>query len=374
MDYIINPATMTSVFMVPSAVVDSHIKIATEKQLKVLLFLLKNIANGVETADIAENLKYSVEEVEDALYFWADAGVLLAKEQPKLQEIPEKTEKKPVKPQIVKPTREEIAMMGTTDENIAFLLREAEMKFGRGLRGNEMQSLVWLYCDQGMQVALILMLIEYAVNEKRLNLSFIESTAVAWLEAGVDSILAAEKEIERQNNRKTAWGIVQRTFGIDSRKPSAKELDFSENWIINWGFKDTMLKLAYDICVDAKGKVDMRYINKVLESWNSKGIKSPEDVEKDNKKPQLSPLPRLTNDSTSTYLLCPHSPFSSQSSCAPPPKSTAYKLGKGNMSYAYITHRSIRKVLITEINFFPITISPCSITKKRIYQTYILKS
>ena len=83
---------MTSVFMVPSAVVDSRIKIATEKQLKVLLFLLKNIANGVETADIAENLKYSVEEVEDALYFWADAGVLLAKEQPKLQEVAEKTE------------------------------------------------------------------------------------------------------------------------------------------------------------------------------------------------------------------------------------------------------------------------------------------
>lgn len=285
MDYIINPATMTSVFMVPSSVVDKSLKIATEKQLKVLLFLLKNISNGVETNNIAESLKISVSEVEDALYFWADAGILLAKEQPKLQENAEKTEKKPIKPQVIKPTREEIAMMGTTDENIAFLLREAEMKFGRGLRGNEMQTLVWLYCDQGMQVSLILMLIEYAVNEKRLNLSFIESTATSWLEAGVDSILAAEKEIERQNNRKTAWGIVRRTFGIDSRKPSAKELDFSECWIINWCFKDTMLKLAYDICVDAKGKVDMRYINKVLESWNSKGIKTPEDVEKDSKKP-----------------------------------------------------------------------------------------
>ena len=285
MDYVINPATMSSVFMVPSSVVDASLKTATEKQLKVLLFFLKNISTGVETTDIAENLKYSVDEVEDALYFWADAGVLLSKEQPDLQQNAEKTDKKPVKPQVIKPTREEIAMMGTTDENIAFLLREAEMKFGRGLRGNEMQTLVWLYCDQGMQVSLILMLIEYAVNEKRLNLSFIESTAVAWLEAGVDSILAAEKEIERQNNRKTAWGIVQRTFGIDLRKPSAKELDFSESWIINWAFNATMLKLAYDICVDTKSKVDMRYINKVLESWHSKGFTTPEDVEKDNKKP-----------------------------------------------------------------------------------------
>lgn len=285
MDYIINPASMSSVFMVPSSVVDASLKIATEKQLKVLLFFLKNIANGVQTQEIADSLKISVSEVEDALYFWADSGVLLAKEQPISLENTEKTSKKPVKPQVVKPTREEIAMMGSTDENIAFLLREAEMKFKRTLRGNEMQTLVWLYCDQGMPVSLILMLIEYAVNEKHLNISFIESTAISWLDAGVDSILAAEKEIERQAGRKTAWGIVQRTFGIDTRKPSAKELDFSENWIINWGFNATMLKLAYDICVDAKGKVDMRYINKVLESWNSKGISTPEDVEKDNRKP-----------------------------------------------------------------------------------------
>ncbi len=285
MDYVINPTTMTSVFMVPSAVVDASLKIATEKQLKVLLFLLKNIANGVETNTIAESLKLSVSEVEDALYFWADAGILLAASQSKPEEKAEKTTKKTVKPQVVKPTREEIAMMGSTDENIAFLLREAEMKFGRTLRGNEMQTLVWLYSDQGMPVALILMLIEYAVNEKRQNIRFIESTAVAWLDAGVDSILAAEKEIKKQNNRKTAWGIVQKTFGFDSRKPSAKELDFSETWIIEWGFKDTMLKLAYDACVDAKSKVDMRYINKVLESWHSKGFTTPQDVEKDNKKP-----------------------------------------------------------------------------------------
>ena len=285
MDYIINPASMSSVFMVPSSVVDASLKIATEKQLKVLLFFLKNIANGVRTQEIADSLKISVSEVEDALYFWADSGVLLAKEQPISLGNTEKTAKKPIKPQIVKPTREEIAMMGSTDENIAFLLREAEMKFKRTLRGNEMQTLVWLYCDQGMSISLILMLIEYAVNEKRLNLSFIESTAIAWLEAGVNSILSAEAEIEKQNNRKTAWSVVQRAFGIESRIPSAKELEFSENWVLNWGFKADMLKLAYDACVDAKGKSSMPYINKILESWNSKGISTPEDVEKDNKKP-----------------------------------------------------------------------------------------
>ena len=42
------------------------------------------------------------------------------------------------------------------------------------------------------------------------------------------------------------------------------------------------------------------------------------------------------------------------------------------MSYAYIIHRCVRKALITD--FFPITISHWSITKRWIHQMYIFKS
>ena len=283
-DYIINPASMTSVFMVPSNVVDSHIKLATEKQLKVLLYFLKNISNGIETEKIAQELRLDLSEVEDALYYWADSGILSSKEQPIASENSEKSTEKRIKPQVIKPTREEIAMMGSNDENIVFLLREAEMKFGRSLRGNEIQTLVWLYSDHGMQVSLILMLIEYAINEKRLNIGFIESTALAWLDASVLSIVDAEKQIELQSRRKTAWGVVQKTFGIESRLPSKKELEFSENWVLNWGFKSEMLRHAYDICVDSKGKLSMSYINKILESWSQKGYKTVDDVENSKKK------------------------------------------------------------------------------------------
>ena len=135
-----------------------------------------------------------------------------------------------------------------------------------------------------MQVSLILMLIEYAVNEKRLNIGFIESTALSWLDAGVASIVDAEKQIEYESRRKTAWGVVERAFGIESRLPSKKELEFSENWVLNWGFNTEMLRQAYDICVDAKGKLNMSYINKILESWSQKGYKTVADVENSKKK------------------------------------------------------------------------------------------
>lgn len=39
-----------------------------------------------------------------------------------------------------------------------------------------------------------------------------------------------------------------------------------------------MIKLAYDASVDHTGKMSLAYMNKVLGSWNQKGIKRPEDI------------------------------------------------------------------------------------------------
>ena len=76
---------------------------------------------------------------------------------------------------------------------------------------------------------------------------------------------------------------MQKAFGIEARQPSKKELEFSENWVLKWGFKSEMLRYAYDICVDSKGKISMSYINKILESWSQKGFITVADVEKSKK-------------------------------------------------------------------------------------------
>lgn len=288
MDYLINPSAMTSVFMVPSSVADKHVKLASATQLRVLLYMLKNISSGVEEGDIASFLKIPESEVKDALYFWEQAGVLTAKEKA-VQAEPPKKETKAVKTAGVKPSREEIAMLGASDERIVFLLREAELKFGRSLRGSEIQSLVWLYSDHGLDVSVILMLVEYAVSENRATIGFIESTALAWIEAGVDSITAAEEQIEKRNRQKISWSVVEKAFGMEHRMPSTKELTLSETWVNDWGLSREVLRLAYDKCVDAKAKLSMPYVNKILETWHKKGLKTVAEIEADAQKPKTKP-------------------------------------------------------------------------------------
>ncbi len=286
MDYMLNPSAMQSVFMVPSEPVRSYLKLASAEQLRILLYTMSNISSGIDTKKTADALGIPEESVKDGLNFWCDAGVFTKSGTVTFEASA--TEKKTAKTEAAKISREEIAMMGSTDENVVFLLREAELKFKRTLRFTEMQSLVSLYADDGMDVSLILMLVEYATSEGKASIGFINSTARSWLDAGVDSVVAAEEEIEKINRRKSAWSIVERSFGIEHRQPSAKELLYSEKWVIEWGFTREMLRAAYDACIDANAKISMPYINKILESWHNKGYKTVEDTKNNENKKQSS--------------------------------------------------------------------------------------
>ena len=278
MKYTLNSNAMTAPFFVPSSVADKHIKLATATQLKVLLVFLKNVTVGTSPEDIAEFLRLPVSEVLDALNFWADREILCCVGKEPEKEIKKAEVEKTVRPTVIKPSREEIAKAADSDPKISFLIGEAEMKLARGLRDSEIRTLCWLYMDCGMDVSLILMLVEYAVSEGKATVSFIEHTAVCWLDAGVTTLSEAEEQIEMRNRKKTAWSLVVSAFGMEYRMPSDKELEFSSIWVSDWKFNKDLLKAAYNICVDKNAKLSMPYINKILEKWHKDGIKTVEET------------------------------------------------------------------------------------------------
>ncbi len=278
MNFSINSVVFQSVFTLPSDVADKHLKLASPLQLRVILYLFRHIADGISEGKIAQEFKTDIEEITDALQYWADAGILIktGETAPKVAERDEQTKR--VRANVIKPSREEIARRGFENPKIQLLLNEAQMKFGRLLKTSEASTLVWLFDDEGMDISLILMLIEYAVSEEKCNISFIERTATEWLNNGVTSILDAEKYIADQYMKRTAWKVVEAAFGIDSRMPSTKELSLSDQWINEWKFDRKVLKLAYEKCVDAKSKFIMSYTAKILEGWHKSGYKTTEDI------------------------------------------------------------------------------------------------
>lgn len=279
MDYCVNPAALGAVFMVPCQVVDRHIKLAGAVQLKVLLWVMRHVGEPIDLEKIAAALSLPAMDVSDALTYWVEAGLIQSLGAPVQPAEPE-APKVPVRaarpmPTAVKPGREDVAKRGLESPEIAFLLKEAQMKFGRGLRQNESSTLVWLHDDEGMGVALILMLIEFAISESRCNIGFIERTALDWISRGITNIEQAEERICEIHNQRTAWRKVEKAMGIDHRMPTAKELQNAYTWVEDWGFSSEMLRAAYEECVDNTAKVSMAYIGRVLENWHKQGVTSP---------------------------------------------------------------------------------------------------
>ena len=292
MAYTVNPNEYSSMFAVPASVTDRCLKLAGAIQLKVLLLALRS--GKIDSKDISASLHISEPDVLDALNYWVDSGILLntelAENNPsvpsKKQQNKSNSNKKPakstVRPEIHKPTREEIVRRGAQSPEIAFMLREAQLKFSRPLKPSESSTLVWLHDDEGMEVEVILMLIAFAVSEEKATVGFIERTAVSWINEGVSTIADAEERINLYHARKSAWHTVERAMGIDRRLPSAKETEMAYTWVHDYGYDREILKLAYDACVDATAKVSFAYIKKIIESWHKAGVKTAEDIAKLN--------------------------------------------------------------------------------------------
>lgn len=281
MEFKVRKDFKTQPFSVPSEIVDSHIKLAGALQLRVILYCLRHTYDGdINIEAMAELFSVSKEDITDALMFWAELGFIEC-EGPKIAVQP-KAEKpsKVAPPKTPRPTRNEVARRGLESPEVGFLLNEAQHKFGRGLKQSESSVLVWLYDDLGMDASLILMVMEYARQAERFNISYIEKVAKDWVDSGIDSIAAAEKRITQLNNSRTAWWKMRSAFGLDERAPNDTEAKLAEACIIEWKMSEALLKKAYDACIDSVGKYKPAYIKKVLSDWHKNGITKPEDLEK----------------------------------------------------------------------------------------------
>ena len=137
---------------------------------------------------------------------------------------------------------------------------------------------MWLYDDQGLDVSLILLIVQYAAAHNKANMRFIQSTAVDWVNRGIDSLTLADEELRNMALKEEAWSVVRKAFGFERRKPSPKEEKLSFMWVNEWKMSDKMLTAAYNACVDEKSKFYMPYVAKIIENWHEKGYKTPEDI------------------------------------------------------------------------------------------------
>ena len=303
----INLGAWSSVFAVPSKIVDEGLKFSDGVKLKVLLYVLRNSDNEITNEDISRATGVNVTDIPEALDYWVQIGIF-SKENggyaPVRAEITEPSAQTvPKEEKAAKPTAEEIAKDVTEtkkrfvvtkpqkpdyvftaqrladDEELKILVNEAQSALGKTLSNSDVATLLMLKDTCGLPLDVILMLIQYSISINKANMRSIESIGIKWSDDGVFSVEAADEKIRRANLASKNYSIVQTAFGLSNPgSPTAKQLEYSNKWITEWKFSPDMLREAYERCVDTKGSMKFSYIDGILKRWNSEGIANLNDL------------------------------------------------------------------------------------------------
>lgn len=283
--YKLNPSAYGNVFVLPDAVVENCIYLASELQLKVLLLIAKNGIEDKSAKGLASLLKKNEDDVKDALEFWVSEGILISDEE---KPIPVKTEKKEEKPKeekkelsdipYVKPTMEQVVARMNEDAEINYLCNEAQKMLGRTI-GWDGQARLLMVCDYyGLPVDVILTMLSYLNSIGKTSSSEITKLAKYWAENDITTHEAANEYIDRMNDANKVFEALKKRFGLGHERPSTKQAQFISDWI-SAGYSETLIIKAYDEMVNNTERPSFAYVNKVLINWDRQGLHTTDEVD-----------------------------------------------------------------------------------------------
>ena len=294
MAYQINAGIWSSVFAVPTAIVDEHIKMCSPLSLKVLLLLLRHSGTAVDVQWLSEQLHIPPADISDALSYWIGVGIVSDGAQPAVSAPTDHTE--PVPPVSLPPfvpevrteqtlagqklltisarpkiSREDIAVLVQSNSSIGQLLHEAQAVLGAPLTPVESEILTALCSYYDMQPEVVLMLLQYCVSTGQKSMSRVEKIAASWLERGISTHEQAEQEILRLTRDNEHEQKIKKAFGLYSRGLTPREREYIPQWYA-LGLEEPLLFLACERAAENTGKVSFAYADKILASWKAKGI------------------------------------------------------------------------------------------------------
>lgn len=291
----INFAAFGSAFVVPTALVDNNIKLATESSLKVLLYVLRHSDKELTVESISDAVLVHPDEVRNAVEFWGERGFLIADNaQPTTPQPTEKPTPQPApvtlnpEPPVVsktvvsrlqRPDNHFVSVLLSEDKQLKDLVNDVEFALGKILSPSDKACIVMMRETLGLPCDVINLLVNYCASNGKSNMRAIEKMAVNWSDKGIFTLEDADRMIERMALSNTAWQHVSSLFGIRNiGLPTSYQLNYADTWCNEWKFNDDMLLEAYERCVNTKGEYNIKYINGILKKWYNDKIFNLDDL------------------------------------------------------------------------------------------------
>ena len=323
MPYIPDNAKNETFFSVPESVAEDHIRVATGEQLKVLLLILSNPKKYSSPAAVAKKLKTDGTAAEDCIKYWLLTGVLKeesaendkkAKEPEKF--VPSQNKKEPEKfvpssadnkeqksdsssdksedkkDDSVQKTEKidpasiyfmmqhsEISSRIDESPDLSALLCELQARMGKTIAHEGLSVFLMLYDYYGLPADVIYMLTDYCVKIGKGNYNYIKAVGQDWGMQEIDTIEKAAEKIQTLSEIDKIWNKFSVETGLKNPKPTSSQKKYFEKWLFTLKMDYALLVTAYEMTAEKTGKVSMSYMDKIIENWNAKGIKTAKDLE-----------------------------------------------------------------------------------------------
>lgn len=190
----------------------------------------------------------------------------------------------PVPPAVTRPDVAAAAAPGTGASFLdqvqihAPLLRYAQERLGRPLSDREVADIIDWVTTYGFDDRVVKAIVDEGVERGVTRFSYLNQIARRWHEEGIRSLDDAERERADYRRLMTRWGRVVSHLGL-SRRLTRAEQKLLEKWSGEWGFPEEVILRACDETIYTN-EPNFAYIDRVLEGWRAKGVRTLADVER----------------------------------------------------------------------------------------------
>ena len=271
---------------------------ADENDLKILVALMMAAdAEGEISEDfsVEKTLGLSKAEVDASMKFWRGAGIIGGARsigKTKKEEAPAKVEDKPkaetahregaveVSGNLTGYGSSELATLFEHRKVTAAFIDEAQRVFGKPFNSYDTGIVVGIVDRLGFDEEAVLAILAYVIRQGKKGLRYAEKVALALYDDGYTTTHEVVERIAVIERSKEEIHKIKHLFGMGSRELSKTERTLFEKWTQKFEYDIDIVRLAYDITVDAIQKPVPKYADSILEKWYAEGLRTVMAIEK----------------------------------------------------------------------------------------------
>ena len=294
--------------------IDEYMSSANASQIKVYLYLLRTMGEGLPTSlcSIADFFDYPEKDILRVLKYWDKQGLLSMELNDENQLVGIKLNPFPVNvPQKAVAMETPIAVTTTTADNAeeepapsfksqkefiyekkpcsldelkefkakdstTELLFIIESYLRKNLTPTDLQTIYFFMETLNMSVDLVDYLFQYCIERGKTDFHYIEKVAISWTENGVKTPVQA-KEFSFKY-AKIVY-TVMKALG-KSTVPTEEEASYVHTWSKDMAFTDDIILEACRRSVSGTDKNRLQYADTILKNWQKDQVHTIKDIEK----------------------------------------------------------------------------------------------